>query len=199
MEVCNMERFEEIKKEIMADTMNNFYTSKGIPPLFKASKNARIAIVGQAPGRKAEETRLFWNDLSGDRLRYWMGISREKFYNTDRIAQLPMDFYYPGKAETGDMPPRIGFAKKWHPRLLEEMPNIETIILIGNYAQKYYLNKRCGKNLTETVRNFQEYLPEYLPLVHPSPLNQGWLKRNPWFESDVLPILKVVVYKSLYC
>jgi uracil-DNA glycosylase len=199
MEVCNMERFEEIKKEIMADTMNNFYTSKGIPPLFKASKNARIAIVGQAPGRKAEETRLFWNDLSGDRLRYWMGISREKFYNTDRIAQLPMDFYYPGKAETGDMPPRIGFAKKWHPRLLEEMPNIETIILIGNYAQKYYLNKRCGKNLTETVRNFQEYLPEYLPLVHPSPLNQGWLKRSPWFESDVLPILKVVVYKSLYC
>ena len=199
MEVCNMGRFEEIKQEIMADTMNNFYTSKGTPPLFKASKNARIAIVGQAPGRKAEETRLFWNDLSGDRLRDWMGISREKFYDTDRIAQLPMDFYYPGKAKTGDMPPRIGFAKKWHPRLLEEMPNIETIILIGNYAQKYYLNKRCGKNLTETVRNFQEYLPEYLPLVHPSPLNQGWLKRNPWFEGDVLPILRVIVYKSLYC
>lgn len=196
--MCNMTIFEEIKHEIMADTMNISYTSKGIPPLFKASKDARIAIVGQAPGRKAEETQLFWNDLSGDRLRDWMGISREKFYDTDRIAQLPMDFYYPGKAKTGDVPPRKGFAEKWHPRLLEEMPNIETIFLIGNYAQKYYLDKRCEKNLTETVKNYQTYLPEYLPLVHPSPLNLGWLKRNLWFESDVLPVLKVIVNNSLY-
>lgn len=189
--------FEEIKQEIMSDSMNSSYTIKGIPPLFKASKDARIAIVGQAPGRKAEETRLFWNDLSGDRLREWMGISKEKFYETDRIAQLPMDFYYPGKAKTGDIPPRKGFAEKWHPLLLKEMPHIETIILIGSYSQKYYLGKRCGKNLTETVRNFKEYLPEYLPMVHPSPLNQGWLKRNEWFESDVLPILKVIVNNSL--
>ncbi len=189
--------FEEIKQEIMADTMNEIYSSKGVPPLFKASKVARIAIVGQAPGRKAEETQLFWNDLSGDRLRDWMGISREKFYDTDYIAQLPMDFYYPGKAKTGDLPPRKGFAEKWHPRLLKEMPNIETILLIGNYAQKYYLDKRCGKNLTETVKNYQEYLPEYLPLVHPSPLTQGWLKGNLWFESDVLPILKGIVNNCL--
>lgn len=189
--------FEEIKQEIMSDSMNSSYTIKGIPPLFKASKDARIAIVGQAPGRKAEETRLFWNDLSGDRLREWMGISKEKFYETDRIAQLPMDFYYPGKAKTGDIPPRKGFAEKWHPLLLKEMPHIETIILIGSYSQKYYLGKRCGKNLTETVRNFKEYLPGYLPMVHPSPLNQGWLKRNEWFESDVLPILKVIVNNSL--
>ena len=189
--------FDKIKEEIMADTMNYSYTREGIPPLFKASNNARIVIVGQAPGRKAEETRLFWNDLSGDRLREWLGISREKFYETDCIAQLPMDFYYPGKAKTGDVPPRKGFAEKWHPRLLKEMPNIETIIPIGNYAQKYYLDKRCGKNLTETVRNFQEYLPEYLPLVHPSPLNYGWLKRNAWFEKDVLPILKLIVNNSI--
>lgn len=185
--------FEKIKKEIMADPINESYTEKGIPPLFRASKDARIVIVGQAPGRKAEETRLFWNDPSGDRLREWMGISREEFYKTNRIAQLPMDFYYPGKDKTGDVPPRKGFAEKWHPRLLEEMPNIETIILIGNYAQKYYLGKRCEKNLTETVRSFQRYLPEYLPLVHPSPLNLGWLKRNPWFENDVLPILRKIV------
>lgn len=189
--------FEKIKEEIMADTMNNFYTKKGIPPLFKASKDARIAIVGQAPGRKAEETRLFWNDLSGDRLREWMGVSREEFYESDRIAQLPMDFYYPGKAKQGDLPPRKGFAEKWHPRLLKEMPNIETVLLIGNYAQKYYLNKRREKNLTETVRNFKNYLPEYLPLVHPSPLNIGWFKQNPWFESDVLVVLKEVVRSSL--
>ena len=190
--------FEEIKHEIMADTMNDPYTRKGIPPLFKASKDARIVIVGQAPGRKAEETQLFWNDLSGDRLRDWMGITRETFYATDRIAQLPMDFYYPGKAKTGDVPPRKGFARKWHPRLLKEMPNVETIILIGNHAQKYYLDQRCEKNLTETVKNFQKYLPEYLPLVHPSPLNIGWLKRNPWFESDVLPVFKEIVNNCLY-
>lgn len=189
--------FEEIKQEIMDDPMNNVYTSKGIPPLFKASKDARIVIVGQAPGRKAEETRLFWNDLSGDRLRDWMVISREEFYNTDRIAQLPMDFYYPGKAKTGDVPPRKGFANKWHPRLLEEMPDVETILLIGNYSQKYYLDKRSGKNLTETVKNFQNYLPEYLPLVHPSPLNLGWLNRNPWFESEVLPVLREIVNDNL--
>lgn len=189
--------FNEIKQEIMADPMNALYTKGGIIPLFKASKEAKIAIVGQAPGRKAEETQLFWNDLSGDRLRDWMGVSREEFYETDRIAHLPMDFYYPGKAKSGDMPPRREFAEKWHPRLLEEMPNIETVILVGNYAQKNYLNKRMAKNLTETVRSFKNYLPEYLPLVHPSPLNIGWFKRNQWFESDVLPVLKIIVRNSL--
>lgn len=197
MEVCNMTIFEEIKEEIMADKMNDSYTKKGIAPLFKVSKDACIAIVGQAPGRKAEETRLFWNDLSGDRLREWMGVSREEFYGTDRIAHLPMDFYYPGKAKQGDLPPRKGFAEKWHPRLLEEMPNVETIILIGSYSQKYYLDKLMEKNLTETVRNFKKYLPKYLPLVHPSPLNMGWLKRNPWFEGDVLPVLRGIVRNSL--
>jgi uracil-DNA glycosylase len=193
----DMTIFEKIKQEIMADTMNRSYTTKGISPLFKASKDARIAIVGQAPGRKAEETQLFWNDLSGDRLREWMGISREEFYGTDRIAHLPMDFYYPGKAKHGDLPPRKGFAEKWHPLLLEQMPDIETIILIGNYAQKYYLDKRREKNLTETVRKFNSYLPEYFSLVHPSPLNIGWFKRNTWFESEVLPVLKEIVKKSL--
>ncbi|WOO37970.1 uracil-DNA glycosylase family protein [Anaerocolumna sp. AGMB13020] len=189
--------FEKIKQEIITDAMNEAYTTMGIPPLFKASAEARIAIVGQAPGRKAEATQLFWNDLSGDRLREWLGISREVFYNTDRIAHLPMDFYYPGKAKSGDAPPRKGFAEKWHPRLLSEMPNIETIILIGSYAQKYYLDKKREKSLTETVRNYQKYLPEYFPLVHPSPLNLGWLKQNPWFEMEVLPVLKEIVNKNL--
>jgi uracil-DNA glycosylase len=189
--------FEKIKQEIMADQMNESYTKMGIPPLFKASVDARIAIVGQAPGRKAEATQLFWNDLSGDRLREWMGVSRELFYTTNHIAHLPMDFYYPGKAKSGDAPPRKGFAEKWHRRLLDEMPNIEIIIIIGSYAQKYYLDKRREKSLTETVRNFQNYLPEYFPLVHPSPLNLGWLKQNPWFENDVLPVLKEIVDKNL--
>lgn len=189
--------FDTIKQEIMSDPMNESYTKMGVPPLFKASVDARIAIVGQAPGRKAEATQLFWNDLSGDRLREWMGVSREIFYSTKRIAHLPMDFYYPGKAKTGDAPPRNGFAEKWHPCLLDEMPNIETIILIGNYAQKYYLNKQRENSLTETVRNFQKYLPEFFPLVHPSPLNLGWLKQNPWYELEVLPVLKVNVNNLL--
>ncbi len=192
-----MNIFDKIREDIMADTMNANYTSKGIAPIFKASYEARIVIIGQAPGRKAEETQLFWNDLSGDRLRDWMGISREEFYSTDRIAQLPMDFYYPGKAKTGDMPPRKGFAEKWHPRLLHEMPNIKTILLIGNYAQKYYLNEQCKRNLTETVKSYREYLPAYFPLVHPSPLNQGWFKKNLWFDRDVLPELKVIVTNCL--
>lgn len=189
--------FEEITQEIMADPMNELYTNRVVPPLFKASKEAHIAIVGQAPGRKAEETNMFWNDASGDRLRDWMGISRELFYSTDKIAHLPMDFYYPGKAKSGDVPPRKGFAEKWHSRILKEMPDLETIILIGSYAQKYYLGQRREKNLTETVRNYQQYAPEYLPLVHPSPLNYGWLKRNPWFETDVVPELRKLVEKEL--
>jgi uracil-DNA glycosylase len=177
--------------------MNKAFTDKGIPPLFKASKDARIVLVGQAPGRKAEATRMFWNDLSGDRLREWMGISREVFYNSNRIAHIPMDFYYQGKAKNGDVPPRKGFAEKWHPLLLNKMPDVETIILIGSYAQKYYLDKRREKSLTETVRNFQKYLPEYFPLVHPSPLNLGWFKRNPWFENEVLPEFKTIIRKNL--
>ncbi|NLK69510.1 MAG: uracil-DNA glycosylase family protein [Clostridiaceae bacterium] len=192
-----MDIFEMIKQEIMADPMNDYYTRDGISPLFKASENAGIAIVGQAPGRKAEKSQLYWNDLSGDRLREWMGISREEFYGTDRIAHLPMDFYYPGKAKQGDLPPRKGFAEKWHPLLLEKMPNIETIILVGNHAQKYYLGNKMEKNLTESVRNYKNYLPKYLPLVHPSPLNIGWFKRNPWFESEVLLVLKEIVGNCL--
>lgn len=189
--------FDKIKQDIMNDPMNKAFTDKGIPPLFKASKDARIVLVGQAPGRKAEATRMFWNDLSGDRLREWMGISREVFYNSNRIAHIPMDFYYQGKAKNGDVPPRKGFAEKWHPLLLNKMPDVETIILIGSYAQKYYLDKRREKSLTETVRNFQKYLPEYFPLVHPSPLNLGWFKRNPWFENEVLPEFKTLIRKNL--
>lgn len=192
-----MTPFEAICDEIMEDPMNQEYTKRGIMPLFQASQDARLVVVGQAPGRRAEETRLFWNDPSGDRLRDWMGITRETFYGSKYIAQLPMDFYYPGKAKTGDKPPRKGFAEKWHPRLLAEMPNVETILLVGNYAQSYYLGTKRKENLTETVRSFREYLPDYLPLVHPSPLNHGWLKRNPWFKQDVIPTLRGLTAKLL--
>ncbi len=187
----------EIRAAIMADAMNASYTEKGIPPLYTASRKARIVIVGQAPGRQAEETRLVWNDLSGDRLRAWMGVTRAEFYDSGQIALLPMDFYFPGKSKTGDLPPRKGFAEKWHPQLLAEMPDIAITFLIGSYAQKYYLGARREKNLTETVRHFDTYLPTYLPLVHPSPLNQRWLKKNPWFETDVVRALRGRVQEIL--
>lgn len=192
-----MTAFDEIRAQIAADPMNKEYTDRGIPPLFKATDEARMVIVGQAPGRRAEATRLFWNDPSGDLLREWMGVTREQFYSSPYLAQLPMDFYYPGKGKSGDNPPRPGFAEKWHPRLLAAMPNVEFIVLVGSYSQKYYLGDKRKQSLTETVRNFREYLPRYLPLVHPSPRNKGWLKSNPWFAEEVVPVLREYTAKLL--
>ena len=192
-----MDLFDKITKDIENDPDNLSYTKRGIGPLYKASKKAKIVIIGQAPGRIAQETRLYWNDLSGDRLREWMGISREIFFESDLISQIPMDFYYPGKGKSGDLPPRKTFAKKWHPLLLKEMPEVETILLVGAYAQGYYLADKRKKNLTETVRNYKEYLPEYFPLAHPSPLNLRWLKKNPWFEEEIVPSLQELIRKVI--
>ena len=153
-------------------------------------------LLGQAPGVKAEQTRLYWNDKSGDRLREWLGVDRETFYHSDLFAVIPMDFYYPGKGKSGDLPPRKGFAEKWHPRILADLPNIELTILIGQYAQKYYLPENT-LNVTETVKNYIKFLPHFLPLVHPSPRNQLWLAKNPWFEQDVLPRLQQRVKEIL--
>ena len=149
---------------------------------FAAPTTARINIVGQAPGIKAQESRLYWNDKSGDRLREWLDVDRDTFYHSGMFAVIPMDFYYPGKGKSGDLPPRKGFAEKWHPAILANLPNIELTILIGQYAQKYYLPEN-NLNVTETVHHFRDFLPQFLPLVHPSPRNQIWLKKNPWFET----------------
>lgn len=189
--------FDKITKQIMEDERNKVYTDRGVKPLYSASKEAKIAIIGQAPGKKAEESRLFWNDPSGDRLREWMGVSREEFYSIDKIAHLPMDFYFPGKAKTGDKAPRKHFAETWHSMILEAMPNIETIVLIGNYSQKHYLGKDRKRNLTETVRHYKEYLPDYFPLVHPSPLNFRWHSQNPWFEEEVVPEFREFIQEVL--
>ncbi|AKU63036.1 uracil-DNA glycosylase [Aggregatibacter aphrophilus] len=179
----------QIKNAIMADPQNRTFTERGIEPLFAAPTSARINIVGQAPGVKAEQTRLYWNDKSGDRLREWLGVDRETFYHSDLFAVIPMDFYYPGKGKSGDLPPRKGFAEKWHPQILADLPNIELTILIGQYAQKYYLPENT-LNVTETVQNYAKFLPHFLPLVHPSPRNQIWLAKNPWFEQEVVPTLQ---------
>lgn len=184
-----MPTLSQIKNAIMADLQNKIFTERGIEPLFAAPTSARINIVGQAPGLKAEQTRLYWNDKSGDRLREWLGVDRETFYHSDLFAVIPMDFYYPGKGKSGDLPPRKGFAEKWHPKILADLPNIELTILIGQYAQKYYLPENT-LNVTETVQNYAKFLPHFLPLVHPSPRNQIWLKKNPWFAQNVVPTLQ---------
>ncbi|OOF41047.1 uracil-DNA glycosylase [Rodentibacter mrazii] len=187
-----MQTINQIKAAIIADPQNQSFTERHIEPLFAAPTTARINIVGQAPGIKAEQTRLYWNDKSGDRLREWLGVDRDTFYNSGLFAVIPMDFYYPGKGKSGDLPPRKGFAEKWHPQILATLPNIKLTMLIGQYAQKYYLPQNM-LNVTETVKNYREFLPHFFPLVHPSPRNQLWLQKNPWFEQEVIPTLQQYV------
>lgn len=185
-----MDKFKEIFEAIKADPQNKEYTKEGIEPLYSVHKEAKICIIGQAPGIRAQESRLFWNDPSGDRLRDWLGIDRTTFYESNKISILPLDFYFPGKGKSGDLPPRAGFAQKWHKELLEEMPEIELFILVGSYAIKYYLNLKSSAKTTEVIHDFEAYLPKYFPIVHPSPRNNMWLAKNPWFEPELLPELK---------
>ena len=191
-----LKNLDEITSSIIADSQNKEFTERGIFPLFSAPKTARINIVGQAPGLKAEQTRLYWNDKSGDRLRDWLGVDYDYFYNSGMFAVLPMDFYYPGKGKSGDLPPRSGFAEKCHSQILENLPNIQLTLLIGQYAQKFYLSDNKN-NVTETVKNYQKFLPHFIPLVHPSPRNQFWIERNPWFGEKVIPDLQKLVKRII--
>lgn len=189
--------FNSIFQAIRADEQNESFTRQGIDPLYTASTSSRLVIIGQAPGRVAQETRIPWNDKSGDRLREWLGIDRETFYDPSAVALLPMDFYYPGKGKSGDLPPRKFIAEEYHPEILNLMPDISLTILIGKYSMDYYLKDRKKRNLTETVEAFREYLPDYFPIVHPSPLNFRWQAKNPWFEEEVVPALQKRVHEVL--
>lgn len=166
-------------------------------PVLRANPKSRILIVGQAPGTKVQNTGIPWNDASGKELRRWMGVSDETFYNEEIFAIVPMGFCYPGKGKSGDLPPRKECAPLWHRKLLDQMPHIELTILIGIYAHQYYLKDLAEKNLTENVRNYKRFLPDYFPLVHPSPRNKLWQKRNPWFEHEVVPELRQTVQQIL--
>ena len=192
----NDKKFDKIIKKLKEDSRNKSYTERGIPPIFQVSPKAQILIIGQAPGKKVEESLIPFNDKSGEKLVQWMGIDRDTFYS-EKIAILPMDFYYPGKGKTGDLPPRSFIAKEYHKDILDLMPDIKLTILIGSYSMKYYLGKEMKENLTETVRSYKEYLPKYFPIVHPSPLNFRWQKANPWFEGEVVPVLRDMVEKIL--
>jgi len=195
-------KISDITKEIENHPTNAWANKKGWKPLFTASAESRVVVIGQAPGRKAQESGIPWDDVSGKRLKEWLGVTDAEFYDETKISLLPMDFYFPGsiKGKSGDLPPRKEFAPMWHQRILDLMPDVELIVLIGQYSQKYYLAESMERNLTETVRNYKEYLkqdPALFPIPHPSPLNGRWLVRNDWFESDILPEIKVMVRKAI--
>jgi uracil-DNA glycosylase len=157
------------------------------------STASKVIIVGQAPGRKVHETGIPWNDASGRTLRKWLGVDEDAFYDPAMFSIMAMGFCYPGKGISGDLAPRRECAPLWHPEILNRFESTPLILLIGQYAQKHYLGKACKSSLTETVASFEEYLPQYFPLPHPSPRNQNWLKVNPWFEERVLPRLREVI------
>lgn len=165
----------------------------GPRPVLQFSSSSSIVIVGQAPGTKVHATGIPWDDLSGDHLREWLGIDKPLFYDPRHFALVPMSFCYPGKSEGGDAPPRKECAPAWHSNVLKTLPADRLIILSGLYAQRYYLGKSMQPTLTETVRDFEDYLPTYFPLPHPSWRSRIWMKKNPWFAQQVLPALRAQV------
>lgn len=169
----------------------------GPKPILSIHPKSRIALISQAPGRLAHQSGIPWDDPSGHRLREWLGVDKETFYQVENFAILPMGFCYPGKGKSGDLPPRKECAPQWHDSVLAMLPNLQLTLLIGQYAQKAYLDKSRMRNLTETVRHFDQYLPQYMPTPHPSPLNARWRKKNPWFERSVIPVLRKQVQEIL--
>ena len=185
----NPHKLDKLLKRVRACDLCAASLPLGPRPVLRAHADARLLIIGQAPGTRVHETGIPWNDPSGDRLRQWLGWDRDRFYDERLTAIVPMGFCYPGKGKSGDLPPRPECAPQWHPPLLELMPAIELVLLVGQYAQRHYLPD-ARASLTETVRAFRDYGPRYLPLPHPSPRNQLWLKKNPWFEREVVPYLR---------
>lgn len=181
-------------KDTIADCINcaNFLPNRP-RPIVQFSSKSKLLIIAQAPGQKTHDKGIPFDDLSGENLRTWLGVSREQFYNPELFAIMPMGFCFPGKGKSGDLPPRKECAPQWHNKIMEQMKNLELIILVGKYAQEYYLKDNPYKNLTETVISYQEFLPKYFPLVHPSPLNFRWHGKNKWFLESITPELKKMV------
>lgn len=181
---------EKLLSEIRKCTVCKEFLPNAPKPIIQACKSSKIVIIGQAPGQKVQDSGVAWDDASGDNLREWLGVNKETFYNELMIALVPMGFCFPGKGKSGDLPPRPECAPLWHQQILNVMTEVKLTLLIGQYAQKYYLKNQSKRTLTETVKNYGEYLPNYLPLPHPSPRNNIWQKKNSWFKEDVIPVLR---------
>jgi uracil-DNA glycosylase len=190
-------KLERLVREARACTVCALHLPHPPRPVLRVSSTARLLIVGQAPGRRVHESGIPWSDPSGDRLRDWLGLTPEAFYDVSRVAILPIGLCYPGTVDGADLPPRRECAPLWHPRIVPALAAVELTLLVGSYAQAFHLAAQRKAAMTETVRAFREYLPRFLPLPHPSWRNTGWLKRNPWFEEDLLPELKRLVQTTL--
>ena len=190
--------FSRLAEEVRACRICAEELPLGPRPVLRGRASARLLIVGQAPGTKVHETGTPWNDPSGDRLRSWMDVDRDTFYDESRIAIIPMGYCYPGcHARGGNLPPRRECAEHWLPRLLACLPRLELTLLVGGYAQKHYLADRMRATLTQTVRAWVDYMPQYLPLPHPSFRNLRWRQQNAWFEKEVVPVLRAKVTRLL--
>ncbi|SFO75084.1 Uracil-DNA glycosylase [Algoriphagus ornithinivorans] len=185
-----MENLNSILREVRNCKLCEAHLPLGANPVLSINSQSKILIIGQAPGTKVHATGIPWNDPSGNELRRWLDVDSNTFYDPEIFGIMPMGFCYPGRGRVGDLPPRKECAPTWHSMLSSQMPNLKLILLIGAFAQSYYLGERRKNNLTETVKNFKEYLPNYFPLVHPSPRNRLWMRKNPWFETEVLPELR---------
>lgn len=186
-----------LAREIAACQHCERYLPHGVRPVVTFSNTARLLIIGQAPGAKVHASGVPWDDASGDRLREWTGLTKAQMYDPARVALMPMGFCYPGKASGGDQPPRPECAPLWHDRVLAELPDDRLTLLVGSYAQARYLPETRRLSLTERVRRFRDYLPQYLPLPHPAWRSAIWMKQNPWFEAEVLPVLRKEVARHI--
>lgn len=167
-------------------------------PVLRAASTARLLIVGQAPARKVHETGIPWDDASGNLLRTWLQLDRDTFYDELKVALIPTGLCYPGTQDGSDLPPRPECAPLWHPRLRAALPDIRLTLLVGRYAQAYYLGDQQHKTLAATVRDYQTFQPKYFPLPHPSPRNRRWRQLNPWFDAEVVPLLRQQIASALH-
>lgn len=194
-----METIESITKQIMDDPRDAEFTKRGEKPVFSAPSTALITIVGQSPSLDAQKRGLCWDDRSGDTLRKWLDVDKETFYDSGKFALVPMDFYYLGDVpgDKGMEEPREWVAPTYHPEIMKLLPDVKLTILAGSYAVKYYLNQWSKARLEDTVKNFQEYLPKYFPIVHPSGRTDIWRTEHPWFDETVVPALREHVHAIL--
>lgn len=188
---------EDLLFDISKCTVCSAFMEPEPRPVLVAHPESKIVIVGQAPGKAVYNSGIPWDDKSGANLRQWMDVDDDLFYDPSKVAIIPMGFCYPGTGKSGDLAPRKECAPLWHEPLLNKMPNVQLTLLIGNYAQKYYLEKAQKKTLTATVKNYKEYLPQYFVLPHPSPRNNIWMAKNEWFKQEVIPVLQETIKSIL--